>query len=60
MLDYEVSHYTVHYVRPFAGKYIKRSRKFLNEEEAAEFIKEHRHNWTWYKLEQTRTAIIDF
>ena len=59
-IDYEVSGYKVSWVRPFCGKSVKRSRKFDTEDDAVDFIQEHRSDWESYKLEQIRTAIIDF
>ena len=60
MLDYEITGYVVIWRRYFIDNIKKFSRKFYTEEEAVEFIKEHRANWIEYRMEQLRTAIIDF
>lgn len=60
MLDYEIAGYVVIWRRYFIDKIKKFSRKFNTEEEAIKFIKEYRANWIEYRLEQLRTAIIDF
>ena len=60
MLDYEITGYTVCWRRYFGDKIKKFSRKFDTEEEAVEFVKEHRANWLEYWIEQRRAAIIDF
>lgn len=60
MLDYEISGYIVHYRRDYFGRLKRCSREFVTEEEAVEFVKEHRSNWEEYRIEQRRSAVIDF
>ena len=60
MLDYEISGYRVYWKRPYLGKIVRRSREFGSEDEAIEFVKEHRSVWLEYRIEQHRNAIIDF
>jgi hypothetical protein len=60
MLDYEISYYKVLYRRWAFGKLKRCSRSFDTEEDAVEFVKEHRTEWQEYRIEQVRSAIIDF
>ena len=60
MLDYEISGYIVYWRRLFAGKIVRRCREFDTEEEAVNFVKDCRIDWVEYRIEQRRTAIIDF
>lgn len=58
MLDYEIQGYLVYFC--INGAVCEFNRGFGTEEEAINFIKENRHKWTEYRIEQTRVAIIDF
>lgn len=60
MLDYEISGYIVWYRRWAFGKLKRFCREFDTEEQAVDFVKEHRTDWVEYRIEQRRTAIIDF
>ena len=60
MLDYEIAGYTVYYRRWAFGKLKRCCRGFDTEEQAVDFVKEHRSNWEEYQIEQRRRAIIDF
>ena len=58
MLDYEITEYRVYWKRLLGGRLKHYSRGFDTEDDAINFITEHRHNWESFKLVQTRTAIL--
>jgi hypothetical protein len=60
MLDYEIKGYIVYWKKEIYGKIVNRCREFGTEEEAVEFVKGYRLGWVEYRIEQRRTAIIDF
>jgi hypothetical protein len=56
MLDYEILGYRVQFWVKGAACFFERA--FCTEEDAALFVREHRDNWSDYRLLKTMAAII--
>ena len=56
MLDYEILGYQVQFWVKGAACFFERT--FSTEEAAARFVREHRDNWSDYRLLKTEAALI--
>ena len=57
MLDYEIEGYTVYWKRMFGGRLKRYCHEFDTEDDAINFVIEHRKDWVEWRLVQTRVAI---